>query len=324
MMNTIKKYFVRSKFSKLLAAGISCGVLFCAGNAYASAEEDGMWAFREAYLATSNDTRTLEETLQFFGPAFHADVNGMAQVLRDGSLRMEGTINWTFTDLAVNETTQVNIPYYLEQDNDVMVLYAKRDGKWISHTLPGIPVGFANAIKTNDVNELKENMATIKKVELLKDSPVQRSMRITVDGPQAAELIRMHSAEDMANLTDEEKASQTQFIHRLTTALQTTDLVIEWTVDKTTWQTITTGINFTDLMRAYARGVLQEAANGTVVLSDDERVLFDALGYYSELHTYTSYIKGGSAITIPGTVKNTASEGDIFQDMKAEAASSVK
>lgn len=324
MMRMPGKSAIKRKCSKFLSAAVAGGVLLWGGGASAAPAEDAMWAFREAYLATSNDTRTLRESLQFFGPAFHADVSGKAQLLRDGSMRMEGTINWTFTDLEVNQTSQTQIPFYIEQSSDDMTLYAKRGGKWTSLSLPGIPAGVANDLKTNDVNTLKENMTAVKSVELLKDTPQQRAMRITLDGPKTAELFKQHMADDISGLSDEDKAAQTEFLRRLANAFQSTDLVINWAVDKSTWQTVTAGVNFTDLMRAYARGILQEAADGTVEISDEERKLLDALGYYSELQTYTSYVKDGAPLSVPASVKNAAVPGDVFQDMKAEAAASVK
>lgn len=323
-MNT-KKFFSRNRVKQAAAAFFAAGALLWGGNVSAAAADDGMWAFREAYLAAPQDNRAFLQGLNFLGPAFHADVDGSGQIMRDGSLRMEGKIDWVYTDLKANTTQHDVIPFYIEQANGEMNFYSNRGGTWSKLPLPGIPIGLANALKTSDVNILTENMSAVKQVELQKDTANQRMMRIVLDGNRLAELIRKDSSDNVASLNADEQKSQREFLHRLEKALTTTDVVVNWTVDKSTWQTVTASINLTDLMRAYAKGVLQEAADGSIVLDDRERAFMDALGYYSELQSYTTYLKPDDAktISLPADAKNAAVNENVFQDLRTEAASSA-
>ena len=73
-------------------------------------------------------------------------------------------------------------------------------------------------------------------------------------------------------------------------------------------------------MRAYSIYVLDEAAAGRVVLTEEERDLLDAMGYYSELRSYTTYVspKTNKINVQPNLDKapeNDNSLNDIFYEM---------
>ncbi|MBO4779940.1 MAG: hypothetical protein J5497_04815, partial [Selenomonadaceae bacterium] len=79
--------------------------------------------------------------------------------------------------------------------------------------------------------------------------------------------------------------------------------------------------DLTDIMRAYARYVLDESAAGRVVLEDEERELLDAMGYYAELRSYTTNLKPSkdNLVNIPAALskapENDDSLNDIFKEM---------
>ena len=74
-------------------------------------------------------------------------------------------------------------------------------------------------------------------------------------------------------------------------------------------------------MRAYSRYVLDQAAAGEITLTDEERDLLDAMGYYAELKSYTTYIspKKEVYVQVPsdlvGSPENDNSLDDIFYEM---------
>ena len=74
-------------------------------------------------------------------------------------------------------------------------------------------------------------------------------------------------------------------------------------------------------MRAYAIHVLNESAAGRVVLTDEERDLLDAMGYYAELRSYTTHIRANkdTMVNMPAELatvpENDGSLDDIFREM---------
>ena len=79
-------------------------------------------------------------------------------------------------------------------------------------------------------------------------------------------------------------------------------------------------------MRAYARYVLDESAAGRVVLTDEERDLLDALGYYSELRAYTTRIaaRKDNMINLPSNLSKVPENDDSLNDVFFEMASVVE
>ena len=72
--------------------------------------------------------------------------------------------------------------------------------------------------------------------------------------------------------------------------------------------------------------MLDESAAGHVVLTDEERDLLDAMGYYAELRSYTTYIspKKDSLINLPANLKNAPENDGSLDDIFAEMTTVVK
>ena len=87
------------------------------------------------------------------------------------------------------------------------------------------------------------------------------------------------------------------------------------------WKTATASFDLTNIMRAYARYVLDESAAGRIVLTDEERDLLDAMGYYAELHSYTTNLKPtkDNLVNVPAALskapENDNSLNDVFDEM---------
>ena len=74
--------------------------MFFGGNAQVNAAEmsnDNLWAFREAYVSQAPDTRVFRQDLTLIATNFHLDIDSKAQILKDGSFRMGGNFNWTYS-----------------------------------------------------------------------------------------------------------------------------------------------------------------------------------------------------------------------------------
>ena len=301
---------------KKLLAGILAGSLLVGGG---SALADNMDNFKEAYLATPEDNRAFNETIEFFGPDFHSELSGTAFILRDATMKMSGNITWQFTDPTTNVTSEADtIPFYISQSDDVMTMYVQRNGNWSRFNLPAVPVALANAVKTTDVGILRQNMAAVKAVDVVRETSDQRVMNVTLDGKKLAELLHTYNDDRIANLSQAERTDQKSFIDHLADGLQTTDVICSWTVDKSTWRTISATVNLTDVMRAYAKDYLDDAAKGELVLSASDRAYYESLGYYSELHSRSAYhaiADDNMGPAVPAGASYARNNPNVFSDL---------
>lgn len=315
------------KLSKTLAAVVAGGVLFFGAGNLAEADSNAEFAFRKAYLSVPQNTYDFYQTIDFFGTTFHADINTQGNILRDGSMQMSGIFNWNYTNLTTNLTTNQNIPFYITQSDAEITLYIQRNGKWSRFLLPGVPASFANALKSSDINTLRENLKAVKNVELFRENAKQQIFNITLDGKYLAQLIDTYGRnQNTTNLTPEEIKSQANFTRNLQAALRETDVVCTWTVDKVKNCTMTAVLDFTDLMRNYAKSVLDESAAGTIVLTEEERMLMDTIGYYSEFHYAMSYMSADTMgdYNPPSAARKATVNNNIFQDLINDMTSTVK
>lgn len=308
---------------------LAIGGTFLFGGSQAGAEPamDGMTAFREAYTAVSarEDKRVFLENINFLGPTFHADMDFQGQVLENGFLRMAGKLNWGFTEKDKNNTIQMEIPFYVEHEKDSLAFYGQYDQKWYRLAIPGFSAELMMSMKSTNVEDVTETMAAVKAVTILKEDKKQRSMNILLDGPKVAELLVKYSKDDRIKTTPQEEKEQQEILQRLTVVLQHKDVPVNWVVDKKNWRTVTVGMDFTDIMRSYAQSVLKDAAEGKSPLKDKDREFWEALGYYSELHAYTTYMGvEKKSLTVPETVRKSATDLNIFAGLQPEVASSVK
>lgn len=321
-MKFIDKLNLR-RFAKVAAVAAVSGSLIFGGNAVVNAapQDDGMWAFREAYVAQKPMTRSFSQDFTLFSPNFHLDMDSKAQVFEDGSMRMNGKLTWTFTNTQKNYSTNNEVPFFIEQLNNDMTLYVQRNGAWNKMLLPGLPAGIALMWKTTDLNMLQANMETVKAVKVLRDTDTMRIMEVTLDGSKVADILAKNSNATFANLSGNALAEQKTIFDRWMAAFRSTDITFTWTVQKPGWETSSAVFDLTGIMRAYSRHVLEESAAGRVVLTDDERELLDAIGYYSELKAYTTAINPQKAAPVLMTDDIKAARAndhaldDIFQEM---------
>ena len=304
------------------AAAVSGILLF--GNAVDAAVTDdaGMKAFREAYTEPLSATRMFRQDFILVSTTFHLELKSNAQITPEGSMKMSGDLLWTYTNLQKNYSTNSALPFYIEQSGNNLMLYIQRGGQWSKMALPGLPSGIITLWKSNDMNVVNQNMDAVKKVEVLKDTSDVRIMKVTLDGDKIAKLIEKNSQASFANLSGDALAEEKENLNRWLTAIKTSDVTFTWGVKKPNWTTVSITFELTDIMRAYSRYVLSESAAGRIVLTDEERDLLDVMGYYSELHSYTTYLSpdsGDIKFNIPPNLEsipeNDSSLDDIFAEM---------
>lgn len=320
------KLFSKLNLRRVAAVATMSGLLFLGGNADAAPESDGMWAFREAYTAQTSDTRVFEQDLTLNAPTFHLDIDSRAQVLKDGSFRMGGTFTWTYTNLKKSYSINRNIPFYIEQIDNEMTLYVQRKGKWSKMLLPGLPSGIGILWKSTDPAILNEIVNAVKAVEVLKETDDLRIMNVTLTGTKLADILDKNSTATFANLKGDKLTEQKEILNRWLASFRSTDITFTWTVNKPSLTTATVVLDLTEIMRAYARYVLDESAAGRVVLNDEERDLLDALGYYSELRAYTTRIaaRKDTMVNLPSNLSKVPENDDSLNDVFLEMTSVVE
>lgn len=311
------------RFAKVAAVAAVSGTFFFGGTATVSADSAGMAAFREAYLGQRADVRMVDQDLTLISPNFHLDIDSKAQVNANGVMLMSGELSWTYTNLKRNYSTNNSIPFFIQQEgNSEMKLYVKRLGRWSYMVLPGLPAGIATLWKSTDSSMIRNNLDAVKDVEVIQDTADMRVMKVTLDGQKIAAAIEKNAESSFASISDEKfRNQQREVFNRWMTAIRANDIVFNWTVNKPDWETVTAAFDLTDIMRVYSRYVLDEAAAGKIVLNDEERDLLDAMGYYAELKSYTTYIspRKETYIQLPtdllGAPENDNSLDDIFYEM---------
>ena len=117
---------------KKIIAAIGCGVMLWSGSPAMAAEpQDAMSVYKEAYMANFNDERAVSTNLDLLGPDYHWELNAKGKVLRDSTMYWQGSMRWDIKAKKMNLTSHEDIPFYLENRNGLLNLYAQRAGKWV-------------------------------------------------------------------------------------------------------------------------------------------------------------------------------------------------
>lgn len=314
------------RFAKVAAVAAIGGTLFFGGNATVNAAPDDTAAFREAYIAQIMGERMIDQDFTLIAPNFHLDINSKAQVSADGKFLMGGEMSWTYTNLKKNYSTNSHIPFFISQSGNEMTLYVQRNGTWSKMFLPGLPSGIAVLWRSTDPIIARGIMQAVKFADVLKDTPDMRIMNVTLDGNKIADLLEKNSQASFANLSGTELEAQREIFKRWLVAIKANDITFAWTINKPNWETVTAVFDLTEIMRAYSRYILDEAAAGRVTLTDEERDLLDAMGYYAELKSYTTRIspKDNVKLTVSPELLTAPENDNALDDVFYEMTTVVK
>ena len=146
-------------------------------------------------------------------------------------------------------------------------------------------------------------------------------MKVTLDGQKIAALVEKNAEASFAKLSGDALTEQRETFNRWIAAIKANDITFSWTVKKPDFATVTAAFDLTEIMRGYCRYVLDESAAGNIKLTDEERDLLDAMGYYAELRSYTSRIDPRDEVKVvfptdlAGAPENDNALDDIFYEM---------
>ena len=296
---------------KKIIAAIGCGVMLWSGSPAMAAEpQDAMSAYKEAYMANFNDERAVSTNLDLSGPDYHWELKAKGKVLRDCTMHWQGSMSWDIKAKKTNLTSREDIPFYLENVNGLLNLYAQRAGKWVKLSVPGIPVEVANVWQNGAVNFMDDSLQAVKNVSLVNETDTQQGLRIVMDAGKMMQASEKYWDDGTLKLSEKEKKEHQAMMDTMTKALQGTDLTVDWVVNKADHKTISVNTDLTPLIRAYAKNVINDKAAGKIKLSNDEREMMESLLSFSELKFYMTYsgVNQNEKFTIPDDVRKSAVE----------------
>jgi hypothetical protein len=296
---------------KKIVAAVGCGVLLWGGSpAMAAEQQNAMQVYKEAYMANLDDERALYTSMDLFGPNYHWELDAKGKVLRNNSMYLQGSLSWEITEKKTDITSHEDIPFYMENENSILTIYAQRAGSWGKLTLPGIPAELANVWRTGAVNFMDESLQAVKNVSIENETDKHQGLRNVMDAGKMIQISEKYLDDGTVKLSEKEKQEHKAMMDNLAKALQGTDLTVDWVVNKADRKTVTISTDLTPMIRAYARNVINDMAAGKIKLSDDEREMMESLGYFSELKFYMSYmgVNQNEKFTIPNDVRKSAVE----------------
>ncbi len=311
------------RFFKVFALLFSVFFLTVGGRAMAAQAD--VQAFQNAYLQSVADAKGYHLELTFQGPTFQSNVIADGQLWKNGSAVAEGKLNWGYTDLATGQSQQNEMPFYAERTGYVVTLYGQRKGAWLRENILGGFSWLLDAVTSEDRDTKTAYAATVTDVKTEDLGNGQQRMEITFDGKALADVKDKAIRDRIATMGETDQQNALASVRYLNEALAQSNLKCAWTIDKSTGRTVVVTSDLTEVMRNYAKAVLQDSYQSKISLTQEETDFLAAIGYYYNLQAYLVR-KDDSAkqVVIPAAVKNGASESNIFADVKNEITSAAK
>ena len=306
-----------SKLSKLVKRGgrIFAGGLLCGAMMFgtAAAEEapalDGMEAFREAItMTTKQDRRVFHQDLLFFAPSLRADLDLIGQTMAH-KLRIAGKISLIAIDDRAN-TTDLAIPFYIDQQQKEMTLYFKPDKKWYKFQTPTLAASAIDELATPDEKEADEILSTVKAVTVLRETDAQRTMLVQLDSEKLADLVSQYSQKYPADKgTADDGDMQKSIMGCLEAGVRRSNIWYTWTIDKASARTVTMSYNLSSVLQETARVALETHPE----LPPELAQILETIAYYSDLKTYTTFLspKAVQKLDLPEEAK----AADLVEDL---------
>lgn len=302
---------------KLIKLGgrMAVGALLCGSMMFgtAAAEQapamDGMEALREAVSMTTNqDRRVFRQDLLFFAPSLRADLDLIGQTMSH-KLRIAGNLSLLSIDDRAN-TTDLVIPFYIDQQKKKMTLYFKPDKKWYKFQTPTLAASAMDELATPDEQEADEILSTVKSATVLRETDAQRTILVTLDSEKLADVIAQYGTKYPAdNGTADDVELHNSFMDCLEAGVRRANIWYTWTIDKASGRTITMSYNLSSLLQETARVGLERHPELPKELTE----MLETIAYYSDLKTYTTFLnpKAVQKLDLPEEAKEAISVDDL-------------
>ena len=308
---------------RVFAGALLCGsMMFGTVSAEQAPAIDGMEAFREAISAPAQqDYRAFRQDLQFFVPAIRADM-GMTGYTKGHNLKLSGNVDLVF--IADNgQSTQMKIPFFIDQKKKEMTLYFKPDKKWLKFQTPTLAAAAADGIATPDEKDVDDIISSVKSVTVLRETDTQRTMLVQLNNEKLADLIASYGKNNPPDKgTADDAEMHNTFMACLEQGMRRANVWYTWTVDKSTWQTITMSYNLSSIVQETARVALEQPHQWPKELDD----FLERIAYYSDMKTYTIFLNKDAKklVELPEEAKSAENVEDVFEDSTSNATVPTK
>ena len=311
------------RFFKMLAVMAAIFCLSVSGKAFAA--ETDMQAFRDAYLQDMNDATGYHLELMFHGPTFQSNAIADGLLGKDGSATMAGKLSWSYTNMANGQTQKQEMPFYVERSHDAATLYGQRGGMWQRENILGGLSWILDAVSSEDRDTKMQYAATVTDVKTTEVGNGQQRMQITFDGKALSAVQDKAVRDRIAAMGEADSKAAMASLRYLNAALAESNPQCVWTMDRNTGKTVMVTADLTEIMRSYAKAMLQDSYQGNITLTEEETQFLASLGYYYHLQLYLAQEgKSATRAVIPAAVKSNAKESHIFADIEGEIISAVK
>lgn len=295
---------------RMAVGALLCGsMMFGTAAAEQSPAMDGMEALREAVSMTTNqDRRVFRQDLLFFAPSLRADLDLIGQTMSH-KLRIAGNLSLLVIDDRAN-TTDLVIPFYIDQQKKKMTLYFKPDKKWYKFQTPTLAASAMDELATPDEQEADEILSTVKSATVLRETDAQRTMLVTLDSEKLADVIAQYGKKYPAdNGTADDVELHNSFMDCLEAGVRRANIWYTWTIDKASGRTITMSYNLSSLLQETARVGLERHPELPKELTE----MLETIAYYSDLKTYTTFLnpKAVQKLDLPEEAKEAISVDDL-------------
>ena len=311
------------RFFRMLFVMAAIFCLSAGGKAFAA--ETDMQNFRDAYLQGMNDANGYHLELMFHGPTFQSNAISDGLLRKDGSAVMAGKLSWSYTNMDSGQTQQQEMPFYAERSGGTATLYGQREGVWKRESILESLSWILDAAGSEDSGTKMQYAATVTDVKTTDAGNGKQRMQITFDGKALSAVQDKAIRDRIASMGEAEGKAAMASVRYLNAALAENNPQCVWTTDKNTGKTVMVTADLTEIMRSYAKAVLQDSYQGNITLTEEETQFLASLGYYYNLQVYlTQEGKSAARAVIPAAVKSSAQEGNIFADIESEIVSVVK
>ena len=311
------------RFFKVFALLLSVFFLTVSGKAMAAQAD--VQAFQNAYLQSMADAKGYHFELLFQGPTFQSNVIADGQLWKDGSAVAEGKLSWGYTDLATGQSQQKDMPFYAERTGPVVTFYGQRNGKWQKENIMESFSWLLDAVGSEDRDTKLKYAATVKNVQTEDLGNGQVRMQVTFDGKALAGVKDKAIRDRIATMSGQDQQDALASVNYLNTALSQCDPTCTWTIKKDTGKTAILTADLTEVMRNYAKAVLQDSYDSKISLTKEETDFLAAIGYYYNLQFYlVRNDDNAKQVVIPAAVKNGTQDSNIFAEEESEVVTALK
>lgn len=281
-------------------------------------DEKTMQLFRETVMQTSiNNDRVFHQDIYFVLPKLSGNLEFLGATFKD-SLKVKGEFEfWMIDDKGSAE--DLDIPFYVDQNEKNMVFYYQTDKKWKKLTAPTSAATVTDVVTTPNAEEVQKMMAFIKDVTILQDNDRQRTFLVKVDGAKIADALKVETDKDSTEQADNEDETLKTFLGYIDNGLRAADFWYTWTVDKNTWQTSTLSFNFSNLVQSIATVALNDPSQNWEGLEPIQEML-ETVAFYSDFKAYTTFLNSDAKaqLEIPKNVLKAKEVKNLFDDDKSK------